>query len=172
MHDIAIGQKNPTTDNYMQQHNNMLLQKHLIEELLESKSNHAGCKHFVWGSFIAYPDHYLSNVLVIDSSLIQNSKQVSINVKDKSNLDDITIKSTICIHHISGSKYTCLRRKALNFGEKVALLHGYNSVCNKMTEETVCREHGLPYGFDGPMYPFGLHVHKYNPKNVIQSTMV
>jgi len=108
-------------------------------------------------------------VLVVDSSLNKNSKQVLINVQDKCNLDDIVIKSTIHIHHISGSKSICLRRKALNFGEKVALLH---SVCDKMTEETVCREHGLPYGFDGPMYPFGVHVHKYNPKNVIQSTMV
>jgi len=132
----------------------VLLWKCFIKELLKSKSNHAGYKHFVQGLFIAYPEHYLSNVLVIDSSLIKNSKQVLINFQDKSNSDDIVIKYTICIHHISGSKYICLRRKALNFGEKVALLHGYNSVYNIMTEEAVCREHGLPYGFGGPMYPF------------------
>jgi len=101
--DIAIGRTNPTSDNYTQQHNNILLQKHFIEELLESKSNHAGCKCYIQGSFIAYPERYLSNVLVVNSSLIENNKQVLINVEDNSNLDDIIIKSTIRIHHISGN---------------------------------------------------------------------
>jgi len=140
--------------------------------LLESKSNCAGCKCYIQGSFIAYPERYLSNVLVVDSSLIENNKQVLINVEDNSNLDDIIVKSTICIHHISGNEYTSLRRKALNFGKKIAQLRGYNSVCDKMTSKSVCKENGLPHGFDGPMYPFGIHVDTYDPKNVIQSTMV
>ena len=67
-------------------------------------------------------------MLVVDSSLIENDKQVLINVEDNCNSDDINVKSTIHIHHISGKEYTSLRRKALNFGKKIAQLHGYNSV--------------------------------------------
>jgi len=163
-HDIAIGRTNPTNKKYTQQHNNVLLQKRFIEELLESNSNQAGCKCYIKGSFIAYPEHYLSNALVVDSCLIESNKQVLINVANNSNLDNIVVKSTIHIHHISGNEYTSLRRNALRFGEKIAQLHGYNSVHDKMTSKDVCKENGLPYGFDGPMYPFGIHVDTYDPK--------
>jgi len=88
---------------------------------------------------------------------------VLINVADNTNLDDVVVKSTIRIHHISGNEYTSLRRKALKFGEKIAQLCGYNSVHDKMTSKSVCKENGLPHGFDGPMYPFGIHVDKYDP---------
>jgi len=97
---------------------------------------------------------------------------VLINVADNTNLDNVVVKSTIRIHHISGNEYTSLRKKALKFGEKIAQLRGYNSVHDKMTSKSVCKENGLPHGFDGPMYPFGIHVDTYDPKNVIQCTMV
>jgi len=31
-----------------------------------------------------------------------------------------------------------------------------------MTSADICKEHGLPYKFDGPMHPFGMHVDTYN----------
>jgi len=49
-------------------------------------------------------------------------------------------------------------------GEKVASLHGKNSVHDKPTPNSVCATIGLPFGFDGPMHPLGLHVDNYNPK--------
>ncbi len=33
-----------------------------------------------------------------------------------------------------------------------------------MTSAEVCRQNGLPHGFDGPMHPFGMHIDTYNGK--------
>jgi len=59
-----------------------------------------------------------------------------------------------------------MRQKSLTLGAKIKLLCGYNSVQDKMTKESVCSEFQLPFGFNGPMYPFGMHVDSYNPKNM------
>ncbi len=41
---------------------------------------------------------------------------------------------------------------------------GKNSVCDKMTSCEICAKYNLPYGFDGPMFPLGLHIDSYNPR--------
>jgi len=43
----------------------------------------------------------------------------------------------------------------------VKLLNGCNSVRDKKTSENVCMEYGLPFGFDGPMHPLGMHAGRY-----------
>ena len=45
------------------------------------------------------------------------------------------------------------------------LLCGHSSVHDKKTKKSVSMHFGLPYGFDGPMHPFGLHVDLYNATN-------
>jgi len=46
-------------------------------------SNHAGCKRYVSGSFIAFPEMFLDNPLVTDSSLIEQNQQVVLCVWGK-----------------------------------------------------------------------------------------
>jgi len=79
--------------------NNVCQWRGFIESLLESKSNHAGCKYFVPGSFFNYPESYVSDALVINSALISDGEQVLINVEEHNVLSDIEFKSSICIQH-------------------------------------------------------------------------
>jgi len=103
----------------------VLLRNNFVQELLESDSNKAGCKQFVTGTFIAYPERYVTNALVIDTSLISIDSQVLISVKEQNIHNEIAVQSSICIHHISGMEYSCLRQKVLNLGARVMLLHGH-----------------------------------------------
>jgi len=48
--------------------------------LAKSNSNCAGCKHYVPGSFIAFPEQFMDNPLVIDSYLINSNQQILIQV--------------------------------------------------------------------------------------------
>jgi len=59
------------------------LHKVFVEELSKLNSNWAGCKHFVHGSFIAYPEKYIKNPLVINSFLIGNKYQFQFERKMK-----------------------------------------------------------------------------------------
>jgi len=124
-------------------HNYALLWNHFIQELLKSDSNIAGCKWFITGTFIAYPERYVANALVIDTSLISTNSQVLISVKEQNICDDIAENSSIHIHHISGMEYSCLRQKALNLGARVVLLHGHSSVWDKKTKESVSMQFGF-----------------------------
>jgi len=65
---------------------------------------------------------------------------------------------------MEGEDFWKIHQCALRLGEKVASLHGKNSVRDKPTPDSVCAMIGLPFGFDGPMHPLGLHVDNYNPK--------
>jgi len=47
-------------------------------------------------------------------------------------------------------------------GSKIAELRGHSSVCDKVTAYNVCCKVRLPYGFDGPMHSFGMHVDAYS----------
>ena len=143
--------------------NNVLYRKLFVEELLQSKSNRAGCKRFVSGSFIAYPEKSVKNPLVIDSFLLDNHQQIVIQVREKSFAPVIEVQSSIRIQHMVGKEFCCLRQSALRLGKKVSELHGKNSVRDKMTSSHVCANIGLPHGFDGPMHAFGLHVDTFDP---------
>jgi len=55
------------------------------------------CKYFVLGSFIAYPESYVSDAIVIDSALISDREQVLINDEEHNALSEIEFKSSICI---------------------------------------------------------------------------
>jgi len=55
----------------MVENNNKVLRKVFVEELFRLQSNHTGCRRYIPGSFIAYPERYVNNPLVVDSSLIQ-----------------------------------------------------------------------------------------------------
>jgi len=46
-------------------------------------NNHAGCKRYVSGSFIAFPEIFLDKPLVIDSSLIEHNQQVVLHIWEK-----------------------------------------------------------------------------------------
>jgi len=71
-------------------------------------SNQAGSKHFVPGSFIAFPEKCLENPLVIDSFLIGKDEQVLIQVQEENSSPIIDIQSTICIQHMVGKDYCLL----------------------------------------------------------------
>jgi len=64
---------------------------------VHSNSNKAGSKHYVPGSFIAFPEKYLENPLVINSFLIGKDEQVLIQVQEK-NLLPITIINSYTTH--------------------------------------------------------------------------
>ena len=77
--------------------NYLLLQKIFVEELTKSNSNKAGCKRYVNGSFIAYPETFVQNPLVVDSYLISNDKQFLIQVQEDSLSPVIGTQSSIRI---------------------------------------------------------------------------
>jgi len=52
----------------------------LNQELLNSNSNCAFCKHYVPVSFIAFPEQFVESPLVVDSFLINNNQQILIKV--------------------------------------------------------------------------------------------
>jgi len=109
LHDVIIGRKDCMVDmskNIGQQ--NTLLRTIFIEELAISKSYRAGCKRFVPGSFVAYPEKYVDNPLVVDSSFIEKDKQVLLHVQEQSASLVIGVQSTIRIQRFSGSKYSPL----------------------------------------------------------------
>jgi len=84
-HDIIVGRQNDLVlSNDNTRTNIMLLQKVFVEELMKSTSNKAGCKRYVTGSFIAYPETFVENPLVVDSFLINNDKQFLIQVQEES----------------------------------------------------------------------------------------
>jgi len=62
---------------------NECLQQCFIEELSKSTNNCSGCKRYVSGSFIAFPEMFLDNPLVTDSSLIEQNQQVVLCVWGK-----------------------------------------------------------------------------------------
>jgi len=75
-HDIIVGRQNDLVlSNDNTKANYSFLQKIFVEELKKSTSNKAGCKRYVTGSFIAYPEKFVENPLVVDSYLINNDKQ-------------------------------------------------------------------------------------------------
>jgi len=162
-HDVIVGRQNElvlskddTKANYL------LLQKIFVDELTKSKSNKAGCKRYVTGSFIAYPETFVQNPLVVDSYLISNDKQFLIQVQEDSLSPVIGTQSSIRIQHIEGVEYCKIRESALRLGKKVASLRGKNSVRDKPISDSVCIKIGLPSGFDGPMHPLGIHIDRYN----------
>jgi len=63
-----------------QNDNNECLRQHFVDELHKSTNNRAGCKRYVNGSFIAFPEMFLDNPLVIDSSLIEHNQQVVLRI--------------------------------------------------------------------------------------------
>jgi len=80
-HDVIVGREDCLVEkskNVRKQ--NMLLRRIFVEELAISKSFRAGCKRFVPGSFVAYPERYVNNPLVIDSNFIESNKQVLLHV--------------------------------------------------------------------------------------------
>jgi len=79
-----------------------------VQKLVHLHSNQAGSKHFVPGSFIAFPEKYLENPLVIDSFLMGKDQQVLIQVQEENSLPIIDIQSTICIQHMVGKDYCLL----------------------------------------------------------------
>jgi len=64
--------------------NNESLCQRFVEELHKSTNNLAGCKRYVNGSFIAFPEMFLDNPLVIDSLLIEYNQQVVLHIQEKS----------------------------------------------------------------------------------------
>jgi len=46
---------------------------------------------------------------------------------------------------------------------KILTLCRCNSVRDQKTSVNICSNFGLPHGFDGPMYPFGMHIDAYKP---------
>jgi len=87
---------------------NKWLRNLFVKKLLESPSNQAGSKHYVSGSFIAYPEKYLENPLVIDSFLIKNNQQILTQVKEKNTSAIIDVQSTIHVQHMVGKDYCLL----------------------------------------------------------------
>ena len=73
----------------------MWLRRIFVEELAVLKSFRAGCKRFVPGSFIACPEKYVDNPLVVDSSFIEKDKQVLLHVQEQSTSLVIGVQSTI-----------------------------------------------------------------------------
>ena len=75
-HDIIVGRQHDLVlSNGDTKANYSLLHKIFVEELKKSTNNKAGCKRYVTGSFIAYPEKFVENPLVVDSYLINNDKQ-------------------------------------------------------------------------------------------------
>ncbi len=108
---------------------------------------------------------------MIDSALISDGEQVVINVEECNLMCHIDFKSSICIQHTCGKEYSELRQKLLNLGEKIKCLHGYNSVWDKRTKKSLCSKFQLPFGFDGPMYPLGMHVDSYKSQKNRSSSL-
>jgi len=92
----------------MVEKNNKVLRKVFVEELFRSRSNRTGCRRYVPKSFIAYPETYVHNPLVVDSSLIQQNKQVVVHIHEDSTSTAIGIQSSIRVQHISGDDYSSL----------------------------------------------------------------
>jgi len=114
-----------------QKDNNESLRYRFVEELRKSTNNCAGCKRYINGSFIAFPEMFLLNPLVIDSSLIERNQQVVMQICEQSDSAVIGLQSSIRIQHISGVEYSSLRQTALKLGQEIKSLHGNNSVRDK-----------------------------------------
>jgi len=56
------------------------LKERFVSNLVKSKSNRAGKKRYVAGSFIAFPEKFVENPLVIDSHFIENNQQVVMQI--------------------------------------------------------------------------------------------
>jgi len=99
--DVIIGQLNGSVQgNKMRSERFGILQKYFHQELAKSNSDCAGSKHYVPGSFIAFPEQFLENPLVIDSYIINNNQQILIQVQEKSDLPIIGLQSSICVQHM------------------------------------------------------------------------
>ena len=114
-----------------QKDNNKSLRLHFVKELHKSTNNRAGCKRYVNGSFIAFPEMFLENPLVIDSSLIDQNQQVVLQIREKNDSAVIGLQSSIRIQHINGVEYSCLKQSALKLGQEIKSLHGNNCVRDK-----------------------------------------
>jgi len=129
-------------------------------------SNCAGCKRYVSGSFIAFPEMFLDKPLVIDSSFIEHNQQVVLLIWEKSDSAVIGLQSSINIQHVSGLEYIHLKQRAIKLGQKVKSLQGNNCVRDGKTPFEICSKFGLPFGFDGPMHAFGMNVDLYSSKHL------
>jgi len=138
------------------------LKKWFVSNLVKSKSNRAGKKRYVAGSFIAFPEKFVENPLVIDSQFIENNQQVVMQIRDHSELPVIGCQSSIRVQRVSGLEYSSVKQFALHLGQKVCSLKGKNSVRDKPTSSSKCSRFGLPLGFDGPMHALGMHVDLFN----------
>jgi len=114
-----------------QKDNNKSLRLRFVKELRKSTNNHAGCKRYVNGSFIAFPEMFLENLLVIDSSLIDHNQQVVLQIREKNDSAVIGLQSSIQIQHINGVEYSSLKQSALKLGQEIKSLHGNNCVRDK-----------------------------------------
>jgi len=79
--DISIGKPNckPCSD-YTKKQKYGMLQSLFVQESQKSTSNKAGCKRYIPGSFIAFPEKVVENPLVIDSCLIDERSQALVQV--------------------------------------------------------------------------------------------
>jgi len=96
--------------------------------LIKSKSNCAGCKRYVAGSFIAFPKKFVENPLVIGSFLLESNQQFVLQIQESSNSPVIGCQLSICVQCVSGFEYSGVKEFALNLGQKVCLLQGKNLV--------------------------------------------
>ena len=69
---------------------------------------------------------FLENLLVIDSSLIDQNQQVVLQIREKNDSAVIGLQSSIRIQHVNGVEYSCLKQRALTLGQEVKSLHGNN----------------------------------------------
>ena len=138
------------------------LKERFVRNLVKSKSNRAGKKRYVDGSFIAFPEKFVENPLVIDSCFIENNQQVVIQIRESSESPVIGCQSSIRVQRVSGVEYSRVRQFALRLGERVCSLQGKSSVRDKPTSYSICSRFGLPLGFDGPMHALGMHVDLFN----------
>jgi len=112
--DFIIGRSNEfSLANDTTEENNELLRKVFVQELSKSISNKAGCKRYVPGSFIAYPEKFMPNPVVVDSYLINNNQQLLMKVEDNSVSPVIGLQSSIRIQHMEGEEYCSIRQCGL-----------------------------------------------------------
>jgi len=107
--DVTIGKPNcKPHSNYTKKQNYAMLQSLYMQELQISDSNKAGCKRYIPGSFIAFPEKILDNPLVIDTCLIDERSQAMVWVQEQNQTSVVGMQSTIRIQHMSGIEYSCL----------------------------------------------------------------